>query len=41
MLDLFSMDSEVKLFLIKIKVEASISFSISTFSGIQSIEQGA
>ena len=28
MLDLFSMDSEVKLFLIKIKVEAGISFSI-------------
>ena len=41
MLDLFSMDSEVKLFLIKIKVEAGISFSISTFSGIQPIEQGA
>ena len=28
---IFDMDSEVKLFLIKIKVEAGISFSISTF----------
>ena len=42
---IFDMDSEVKLFLIKIKVEAGISFSISTFrwifeSRVEPIKQG-